>query len=295
VIIAKGFGNITEIEKLKDNNTELVYYPNTAKMKEVMLESDIAITSGGQTLYELARVGVVTIAVAAADNQLNNIRGWEKVGFIEYAGCWADEGSTGMIKQKIELLKSKSTREYNCMVGKKLINGAGSSRIVKKLLSNFYRGRLLLRDAAFADAHDIFNLANKDTVRKKSFTPDKIEWDHHLKWLKEKLEDSNCLFFAVDYLGRFAGQVRSDIIPIQKEAVISISLEKTIRGLGLSPFVISESIKKLMKIRKDIKLVKAYIKDENIPSIKSFERARFKFLKNTRVNGCNSRVYERLI
>ncbi|HEK24805.1 MAG: UDP-2,4-diacetamido-2,4,6-trideoxy-beta-L-altropyranose hydrolase, partial [Hydrogenobaculum sp.] len=52
VVIGKGFKNINEIEYTKDANTDLIYFPKAEKMKELMLESDIAISAGGQTLYE---------------------------------------------------------------------------------------------------------------------------------------------------------------------------------------------------------------------------------------------------
>lgn len=292
VIIGKGFKDTTEIEKLKDSNTELIYYPNAAEMKKVMLESDIAISACGQTLYELARTGTPVIGVCTAENQLQNIRGWEKVGFIECAGQWADEGLIEIIKQKIDVLKSKSTREYRFAAGKKLIDGKGSSRIVKELLSNSYKDQLVLRKATFADALDIFNLANEDIVRKSSFVPDKIEWNRHLEWFEKKLNNKNCLYFVVDCLGGFGGQVRFDITPERKEAIISISLERNTRGLGLSSFIISKSIKEFLKTRKEVKFVKAYIKNGNSPSIKSFGKAGFKFLENTRVHGCKCKVYE---
>ena len=295
VIIGKGFRNTSEIEAIKDHNTELVYYPDATETKKVMLESDIAISAGGQTLYELARIGVPTIAVAVADNQVDNICGWQKAGFAEYAGWWADAELTEMIKQKIKLLKDKTIREYKRVVGNSITDGAGSSRIVKELLSNFYQGQLVLRKATSADAEDLFNLANEDTVRKSSFSSGKVEWGHHVKWLGEKLADSNCLFFVVDYLSRFVGQVRLDMIPLQREAMISISLAKNIRGLGLSPSVINRSIEELLKIRKDVKLIKAYVKDGNIPSVRAFEKAGFRFLENAVINGCKARVYERVV
>ncbi|HIE58998.1 MAG TPA: UDP-2,4-diacetamido-2,4,6-trideoxy-beta-L-altropyranose hydrolase, partial [Hydrogenothermaceae bacterium] len=69
VVIGKGFKNIEEINSVADKNTNLIYYPDATKMKDIMLKSDIAISAGGQTLYELARVGVPTIAIAVADNQ----------------------------------------------------------------------------------------------------------------------------------------------------------------------------------------------------------------------------------
>ena len=295
VIVGSSFRNVEEIERLKDKNTELMYCPGATEMKKVMLESDIAISAGGQTLYELARIGVPTIAVAVTDNQVDNICGWQKAGFAEYAGWWADAEFIEMIKQKIGLLKDKTIREYKRVVGNSIIDGAGSSRIVRELLSNFYQGQLVLRKATSADAEDLFNLANEDTVRKSSFSPGKIEWGHHVKWLREKLADSNCLFFVVDNLCRFVGQVRLDIVPLQKEAMISISLAKNIRGLDLSPSVISKSIEELLKIRKDVKLIKAYVKDGNIPSMRAFEKAGFRFLENTMINECKAGVYERIV
>ena len=52
---------------------------------------DLAISASGQTLYELACIGVPTIAIGIIDNQKNNIKNWINQGFIEYAGCWNDE------------------------------------------------------------------------------------------------------------------------------------------------------------------------------------------------------------
>lgn len=293
VIVGRGFRNTAEIEKLGDSNTELVYYPDAAGMKKVMLESDIAISAGGQTLYELARIGLPTIVVSTAGNQLSNVYNWKKASFIEYAGEWKDRLLMETIKQKIELLRSKSTRENKRRVGNKFIDGVGSTRIVKEILSDVYKKKFVLRQATFEDAQDIFSLANDDVVRKNSFKPDRIEWEHHLEWLKKKLVDSNCSFFIVECLGRFAGQVRFDVASQQGEAVVNISLKKNIRGLGLSPLVINESVGKLMKVRKDVKLIRACVKDENVASMRAFEKAGFRFLEDTMFNECKTKVYER--
>ncbi|MDQ7082427.1 MAG: glycosyltransferase [Aquificota bacterium] len=82
-MIGKGFRNIDEIKASADPNTELIFYPSAEEMKNLMLDADIAISAGGQTLYELARVGVPTIAVAVAENQMWNVSEWQEAGFIE--------------------------------------------------------------------------------------------------------------------------------------------------------------------------------------------------------------------
>ena len=291
VIVGKAFQNIDEIKKNADKNTNLIYYPDANKMKKVMLESDIAISAGGQTLYELARVGVPTVGICVAENQLRNVKGWERIGFLEYVGWYVENNFMQKIYNLIRYLEDVNVRKSKSKIGRKFIDGKGSMRIVGLLLSDLLKHKLILREANLKDALEIFNLSNDDVVRKNSFNQKKIQWKDHLKWLKEKLEDENCVFFVVvDKLNKFYGQIRFDINPRSNEATISVSLKNNIRGLGLSSFIIDKSVNELVKI-KSVKLIKAYIKEENIASIKAFERANFKFLEDLIIKGNRTKLY----
>ncbi|MHC5060103.1 MAG: UDP-2,4-diacetamido-2,4,6-trideoxy-beta-L-altropyranose hydrolase [Planctomycetota bacterium] len=139
VIIGTCFQNTEEIEKIKGNNIELIYSPNAAKMKEIMFESDIAISAGGQTLYELARIGVPTIAITVAENQLRNVQSWLKEGFIEQAGWWADEDLMEKIKQSIEILQDYTIRMNKKKAGNKVIDGSGSMAVAQRVLYSAQR------------------------------------------------------------------------------------------------------------------------------------------------------------
>jgi len=134
VVIGKGFKNIKQIESLKDEKTELVYYPDAGGMKKVMLEADIAISAAGQTLYELARVGVPSIAIAVADNQMNNVKGWQKAGFISYAGWWEDANILEKVKKSIKLLENKKIKERMSKTGRTFADGQGARRVVEVVL-----------------------------------------------------------------------------------------------------------------------------------------------------------------
>lgn len=50
-------------------------------MLSLMLKCDIAVTAAGQTTYELARIGLPTIAIGVVENQKFNIDGWLEIGF----------------------------------------------------------------------------------------------------------------------------------------------------------------------------------------------------------------------
>jgi len=136
IVIGNGFQNIREIERISDKKTNLLYSPDAEGMKKTMLESDIAICAGGQTLYELARVGVPAIAVAIADNQMNNVRGWKEAGFIEHAGWWEDKDLIDNIQRSIINLKDSEIRGNRYQTGKNIIDGKGALLTVDILLDS---------------------------------------------------------------------------------------------------------------------------------------------------------------
>jgi UDP-2,4-diacetamido-2,4,6-trideoxy-beta-L-altropyranose hydrolase len=147
VVIGDSIRNKACIEGLIDKKTELVVCPDANKMKKVMLESDIAISAGGQTLYELARVGIPTIAIAVADNQILNIRGLRKGGCIEDGGRWEDKKRSRRLIKGIETLDDRNVRIKSVQSAREFIDGLGARRIVKYSLRSYFKNSVILRKA----------------------------------------------------------------------------------------------------------------------------------------------------
>jgi len=133
IIIGNAFGNIDAIKREIDQNTSLIYFPDTKKMKDIMLRSDIAISSGGQTLYEFARVGVPTIAFLQAENQRLNLEAWDKEGFIEYVGGYNNLDKK--ISQGLDRLLLRKERVKRSGIGMRSVDGQGARRIREALLT----------------------------------------------------------------------------------------------------------------------------------------------------------------
>ena len=129
VVVGNGFMNKEDIKKASDARTELLYNLSAKGMKELMMKSDIAIAAGGQTLYELARVGVPTLAVAVAENQINNCDGWMQKGFLEYAGWHSDKRLNLRLSTCIERLLDYGHRVKCSNKGRKIIDAKGADRI----------------------------------------------------------------------------------------------------------------------------------------------------------------------
>jgi len=109
----------------------------TAKeMLNLMLESDVCISGGGQTINELARVGVPTIAICLAGNQKFNLMGWKSLGFIEDV-CWdnEDESLIEEIYNSFNSLLSHKKRKKLNEIGRSCVDGQGAKNIIK----NFYQ------------------------------------------------------------------------------------------------------------------------------------------------------------
>lgn len=134
IIIGSGFSNLQEIEKFKDKNTNLILDATASKMIEVMQESDLAIASGGQTLYELAKIGTPAIAILLVENAKDDTFGWAKVGSISYIGRWDDEKLIKNLGNKLNLLKSKKKRKQMQDSAKEYINQNGAKLLVSSII-----------------------------------------------------------------------------------------------------------------------------------------------------------------
>jgi len=134
IIVGKWFSKIKEIKSLGDKKTNLIYNPDAGKMKKIALESDIAISAGGQTLYELARVGLPVIGIRAADNQSNNINGWGRAGFLERGPECNDKYFSAKLKKAICKILPYEERLKRSKIGRSLVDGKGAYRVCDFLL-----------------------------------------------------------------------------------------------------------------------------------------------------------------
>ncbi|MCP5105627.1 MAG: UDP-2,4-diacetamido-2,4,6-trideoxy-beta-L-altropyranose hydrolase [bacterium] len=135
IVIGSAFQNTREIEAAADAHTQLIHSPDARGMKTLMMEDDIAVSSGGQTLYELARAGVPTIAVAVAENQRNNVEGWAETRFIENAGFWKDAPLIKNIAAAFQRLHDMDRRVRSYETGRRLVPGNGAGRIINHIFN----------------------------------------------------------------------------------------------------------------------------------------------------------------
>jgi len=110
-------------------------------MRDLMDAADLAISAGGQTLYELACRGLPSVAINLIDNQTADIRGFSTRGFAVAAGRWDDVGLLDRVEGCVTEIWQGSAREAASAVGRSLVDGQGGFRLAAEIEQAFHRSR----------------------------------------------------------------------------------------------------------------------------------------------------------
>lgn len=145
------------------------------------------------------------------------------------------------------------------------------------------------REANVNDLITYFEWINDLTVRSSSFSSKKVSFKVHEKWFTEKLKDTNCMMLIFFEAKSPIGQVRFEKGTFNN-ALISISISKEYRGKGFSIDILNKA-SKYFQSKNPKFIIEAFIKKNNLNSIKSFEKASFKFQKELKYKGENSFKY----
>jgi len=134
------------------------------------------------------------------------------------------------------------------------------------------------------DCRLLWEWANDPQVRAAAFSSDPISWEDHVKWFASKLNDPNCIIFvALDNDGASVGQIRFDITD-EREAEIDVNIDRKRRGLGYGTLLIDKGVEEIFRTT-SVRIVHAFIKPDNVSSIRAFEKAKFKKIGLKAVRG----------
>jgi UDP-2,4-diacetamido-2,4,6-trideoxy-beta-L-altropyranose hydrolase len=248
-------------------------------MAELMAAADFALCAPGTTCWEMACMGVPMITVAIADNQHGNSRFLSETGLAVHLGWQADLAPADIAKAIENVAADPAARRAMSVRGQQLVDGQGAFRVWLRLNADC----LTLRPAVSADRDQVWQWANAPDVRAASFSSDTIPWAIHVQWFDQKLKDPDCRFWiAEDDRGQRVGQVRFD--RRERQAVISVIINAGSRGAGCGSLLIWLASRRLFS-ENDVELIRAFIKPNNVASIRAFEKAGYRRGRDDTVRG----------
>lgn len=127
-----------ELQELASRHENVRVCSNVSDMWRLMRESDLAVSAGGSTMYELSAVGVPVICFSFVDNQERIVRGFAERGLVTFGGDYLVQGESMLeeIVYHIGRLAADFNLRKNCSRRlRDLVDGQGARRIAVELCS----------------------------------------------------------------------------------------------------------------------------------------------------------------
>lgn len=200
----------------------------------LIARADLAIGAGGATTWERACLGLPSLVVAIAANQLPLAEALDQAGHLQLLGVGASV-TAEQIRSALLSLTSLRKPEKAPLA---LTDGWGAPRLAMAMLGP--HGAISLRAAKASDEALLLHWANDPEVRANSFSPEPIAPEDHHHWFQKGLADPNrLLLIATTADACPIGQIRFDRQPASAqanavEAVVDLSLDRCARGHGLA-------------------------------------------------------------
>lgn len=269
--------------QLYRNRQKITLLTERVDMPELLAWADAAVAGAGSTSWELCFMGVPSLLIVLAENQIHVADKLEKEGAAVNLGECTRRSSHAVAEQVRQVLLTKTLRIDLAEHARGIVDGRGAQRVVRHLRGS----SLKLRPAQSSDCKLLWGWANDPEVRAGSFSNAPILWEEHVAWFTQKMAEPNTiLLLGIDGEGEPVGQVRLDLLA-RDEAVVHVSVASPRRGSGFGRTLIGQVVDEFC-FGNGIRVFHAYIRPENQRSIKAFEHSGFALIGHARVRGTDS-------
>lgn len=237
------------------------------QIAQLMAEADFTVGSPGTTSWERCAMGLPTISLAVADNQVPLAQELASRGAHLYLGR-ADQVQDDEIAAALHLMASNTLwRNAMAAAAMSITDGKGAARVTRHM----YARKIAICQAAAADAEFVHQWRNDPRTRQQSFDAAPIPLEQHLVWYTSALADpSRCILIGL-LDGTAVGCVRFDLAG--DEARASIFLDPKRQGEGLATPILLAADAWLADHHPGIISRRAEVLAGNNASLRAFEGA----------------------
>jgi UDP-2,4-diacetamido-2,4,6-trideoxy-beta-L-altropyranose hydrolase len=250
--------------RLGTQRCQLIRVP--VNMLALMRTSHVAIGAAGTTAWERCTIGLPSVIVSVADNQVAGAQALHEAGAAFYLGP-AESASTARFAKALGEILHHERHAAMRAAALSICDGRGAKRVAAAM----FTAGLSFRAATMADAALLHAWRNNIQVRSASSDTREITPAEHSSWMEGVLGDPNRHLLIAQAFGHNCACLRFDVS--DTVATISIYLAPNWLQSGIGGAVIERGSRWLFKARKDVRTIHANIKPSNQASRKAFERA----------------------
>ncbi|WP_462163518.1 UDP-2,4-diacetamido-2,4,6-trideoxy-beta-L-altropyranose hydrolase [Pseudoalteromonas xiamenensis] len=269
IVLSSSAPHLLELKQRVADLPLCTLHIDSTAVAKLMLDADLAIGANGTLSWERCCLGLPAITADIAANQIFVGKALAQSGAIIHLGL-VDNGFAARLKQTVEQLLQANSACLPKMVNQAfaLVDGEGARKVVQHILQS----RVTLRPATLEDTELLFAWQSNPEIRKYSRNPKPVEFNEHVRWLRNTLANSQRALFIIEdsWTKSGVGMLRLDHIS-ELELEISILVAPEQQGAGYADaaiHAIDASFKR--------KTIHAYLDPSNLKSSKLFARAGFK-------------------
>jgi UDP-2,4-diacetamido-2,4,6-trideoxy-beta-L-altropyranose hydrolase len=256
---------------LRDCSANVEILDQVDDMPALLLDTDLCVTAGGSTCWELCCAGTPFMVLELAENQRH------------VADSLIEQGLAFPFSAKFfrNLMSSAVARLELGRKGQTLVTGKGAYLALDNIKTLFTG--VALRPASLADSRRVWQLANDPGVRSISCVSRSIAWEEHQAWYNARLRCSLPFWVAESTDGEFYGYVRFTADDEGRVAV-SIALTEAQRGKGKGADLLQRACKLFLESFPSARL-DALILESNTSSQRIFQKTGFLQTDEARIDG----------
>lgn len=243
-------------------------------MAALMRGADLAIGAGGVGALERCALGLPSLILTVADNQVANARALAAAGAAEYVGALGSGTVPALVAALQRLTADESARWAMSAAAAALVDGLGAARVrahcLPPLLAKDGR-RVALRPAASSDAAAMLVWQSAPGARAYARNRAAPEPGEHERWLRAKLADRGCILNVIVHGNEPVGVLRFDRLQGDEGYEVSIVIAADRQGQEIGRRALELGQRLLPRER-----IVAAVHPENRASVRLFERAGYR-------------------
>lgn len=183
VIVGSAAPSLPEVRRLAEGWPGLELVIDATDMADRLARADLGIGAAGTMSWERGAVGLPSIAIAVADNQVRLAEDAALAGMHFYVGRHDTITLDDIGRAVATLLAAPQLRQHFADVSAGLTDGRGLNRVLQAVLPP----DIHLRAVTQEDAVNLHLWRNAPANRRFSHNDAEILWESHLGWLQRSL------------------------------------------------------------------------------------------------------------
>jgi spore coat polysaccharide biosynthesis predicted glycosyltransferase SpsG/ribosomal protein S18 acetylase RimI-like enzyme len=259
---------------------------NASDMAHLMADCDIAIGAAGTTSWERCCLGVPTILLTLAQNQIMVANALDRCGAAISVGE-VGSGTAAIVSAINELICHPDKQLLLSSISSTVCDGQGAHRCLQALETNWAsivaesRPDVCIRQVRSEDVADLWRWRNDPETRRNSLNTELVPWALHVQWFNASLSNPDRLILIGEAAGAKCGMIRFDRRGQENAWEISIGVAPEFRARGVGTALLSRACAELASRRGGVISLLASVRCTNVPSLRMFKKCGFEFEAQT--------------